>query len=384
MFSGLVGRELLSLCGDRPREQACQRQCGVSYVLFIGLAVRRLALACHALTRAAQRYPRLSGSIENIRSNRSTYFSDFSVSSNFWCRNWRYKDDLAGQLAAIIYGVGSERAYGHVHAPRWQASFAEEKHSTEFAILRCNSPMTFTKNIIPWNVGQPCAAPNGPLTTEQVQHLSEKYGFGFAKIRQLSQELSGVLENDLQLPQPEFGQDRRDRAIKELDRAIKDLEKARVQLNKASAALDKIAISNPLARIGAENPVLTHFKNYSDGKAAIEDFLVFLRGVERNTRSETTDHAAFTYSVSHTDTDKRRVKDVRREIVVTQIFNMWERSGRKLRYTTDPITSERRGELVEFVNDVVIYLTEPATSIDTDTIKKDLDDFKKYQASKNM
>ncbi|SHM80737.1 hypothetical protein SAMN05443432_1213 [Roseovarius litoreus] len=157
-----------------------------------------------------------------------------------------------------------------------------------------------------------------------------------------------------------------------------------MQLNKASAALDKIAISNPLARIGAENPVLTHFKNYSDGKAAIEDFLVFLRGVERNTRSETTDHAAFTYSVSHTDTDKRRVKDVRREIVVTQIFNMWERSGRKLRYTTDPITSERRGELVEFVNDVVIYLTEPATSIDTDTIKKDLDDFKKYQASKNM
>lgn len=384
MFSGLVERELLSLCSDRPREQACQRQCGVSNVLFIGLVVRSFGLACHALTRAGQRPPRLSGSIENIRSNRSTYFSDFFVSSNFCCRNWRRKDDLAGQFAAIICCVGSERAYGHVHAPRRQVSFAEEKHSTEFAILRCGAPMTFTKNIIPWNVGQPCAAPNGPLTTEQVQHLSEKYGFGFAKIRQLSKELSGVLENDLKLPQSEFRQDRRDRAIKELDRAIKDLEKATVQLNKASAALDKIAISNPLARIGAENPVLTHFKNYSDGKAAIEDFLAFLRGVARNIRSETTDHAAFNYSVGHICIDKRRVKDVRREIVVTQIFNMWERSGRKLSYTTDPITSERRGELFEFVNDVVACITEPSTSIDTATIKKDLDDFKKYGASKNM
>lgn len=242
--------------------------------------------------------------------------------------------------------------------------------------------MTFTKDLIPWNIGQPCAAPKGPLTTEQVQNLSEKYGFGFAKIRQLSKELSGVLDEDLHLSQPEFRQDRRDRAIKEIGSVIKDLESAMGKLNKVSAALDEIKISNPLAHVGAENPASTQLKTFSDGKAKIEGFVGFLRGVDRECRAETEDHSVLTYSAIHMGTDMRRVKDVRREIVVTQIFIMWDLSGRNLSYTTDPISSKRGGKLFDFVNDVVACLTEPPTPINTDTLKKDLDDFKNYPASK--
>jgi len=241
--------------------------------------------------------------------------------------------------------------------------------------------MTFTNDRIPWNVGNASAAPRGPLSSEQVQHLSEKYGFGFAKICQLSKDMCGVLQEDLHLSQPEFRQDLRDRALKEMGCAIKDLEKAKTQLDRAAAALEKIRFSNPLAHVGGENPALIHLEKYSDGKAKIEDFLGFLRTVERNCKSEGAVDAVFAFSVSHTDTDKRRVTDVRREIVVTQIFNMWERSGRKLSYTTDPISSKRSGQLFAFVNDVVACLTEPSTPIDTDTLKMDLDAFKKYSAS---
>ena len=242
--------------------------------------------------------------------------------------------------------------------------------------------MTFTKDLIPWNIGQPCAAPKGPLTTEQVQNLSEKYGFGFAKIRQLSRELSGVLDEDLHLSQPEFRQDRRKRAIKEIGGAIKDLESAIGKLNKVSAALGKIKISNPLAHIGAENPALARLETFADGKVQIEGFLEFLRGVERESRAEAGGQSVLTYSVIHMDTDMRRVKDVRREIVVTQIFNLWDRSGLKLSYTTDPTSSERSGQLFAFVNDIVACLTEPSTSIDTDTLKRDLEDFKNYPSTK--
>lgn len=242
--------------------------------------------------------------------------------------------------------------------------------------------MTYTNGRIPWKVGHLCAASKGPLTTEQVERLSEKYSFCFAKIRQLSKDIRGVLAEELHLSQPEFRQGLRDRANKESARSIKDLEKATAQLDKVSEAIDTIKFSNPLGRIGAENPSLSHLEKFSDGKAKIEDFLRFLRVVDRSNQSNDTDRSDFAFRIHHKQIDKRRIKDVRREIVVTQIFNMWERSGRSLSYTTDPISSMRSGQLFDFVNDVVACLTEPSTPIDTDTLKTDLDAFKNYPASK--
>jgi hypothetical protein len=75
--------------------------------------------------------------------------------------------------------------------------------------------------------------------------------------------------------------------------------------------------------------------------------------------------------------DKRRIRDHRRAMVCARIFEVWRSAGRSLSYTTDPLTSERQGRLVDFVNAVVACVSEPSGSLDGETIRKDLDGFKR-------
>ena len=137
--------------------------------------------------------------------------------------------------------------------------------------------MTFTKDKLPWKVGYSFQPEKGPLTNEQVHRLSEKHGFGVAKIRQLSREISSVLKTNLSVSQPQFRQGLRDRGVKELAASIKKLEKAVAEMEKASEAIEKINFSNPLIRMSGSNPASKQLENFSVGKARIEGFLRFLQ-----------------------------------------------------------------------------------------------------------
>jgi len=74
---------------------------------------------------------------------------------------------------------------------------------------------------------------------------------------------------------------------------------------------------------------------------------------------------------------------MRREYVVRSCCYVWEDAGRKVTYTTvshEPGEPQRRGELVEFVNAVVPLVTDPPTTLSVETIRRDIDLFKKLCA----
>lgn len=70
--------------------------------------------------------------------------------------------------------------------------------------------------------------------------------------------------------------------------------------------------------------------------------------------------------------DKRRVSDGRREAVLFSVFVTWGEAGRPLTYTTEPLSSNRVGPLIEFTNAVVRCVTEPSKPLPPRMIQKEL------------
>lgn len=68
--------------------------------------------------------------------------------------------------------------------------------------------------------------------------------------------------------------------------------------------------------------------------------------------------------------DRRNLKDRRRDEVLGEIFQAWVNCGRTITFTTDAITSKRRGELIDFSQAVCLCLTDPPTEIKSETIAK--------------
>lgn len=82
--------------------------------------------------------------------------------------------------------------------------------------------------------------------------------------------------------------------------------------------------------------------------------------------------------------DKRLTTDIRRTIVCVTIFNFWDEAKRKLTYTTAPATSERGGELIDFVNAVVLCMTDPPCRLSGEVIKAGLEVFKSHPDETQM
>ena len=79
--------------------------------------------------------------------------------------------------------------------------------------------------------------------------------------------------------------------------------------------------------------------------------------------------------------DRRTVGDPRRRKILFLLFGFWERAGRPLTITTDPIDNGRRkGLLIDFVNAVVRCITEPAHDLSGETIWMDLKAFRATMA----
>jgi hypothetical protein len=75
--------------------------------------------------------------------------------------------------------------------------------------------------------------------------------------------------------------------------------------------------------------------------------------------------------------DKRGISDLRRTAVLSCLFAFWEREGRTLSVTTDPIDNCRKGQLIEFVNAVVRSVTDPSSELSGDVIRDELKLFKR-------
>jgi hypothetical protein len=80
--------------------------------------------------------------------------------------------------------------------------------------------------------------------------------------------------------------------------------------------------------------------------------------------------------------DKRSASDKRREHVVRSCCYIWEDAGRKVSYTTVSrvkVGTERRGRLVNLINTVARVVTNPPTELPGESIRHDIDRFKKLR-----
>ena len=217
---------------------------------------------------------------------------------------------------------------------------------------------TYTKDTIPWRLRDTRPTSDGALTADQMSLLGQKFGFDPAAMRELSQRVDIGLSKELSMTQLELRPIKIAKGVTELQAAIKALVAAELKLFQAGEKLQYLTIPAP-AELNLESLVSSHRE--------ITQFRKKLEFLER--------HRWVSYI---SNPDKRRTKDVRRCIVCTGIFNVWDEGGRKLSYSTDPETSERGGRLVEFVNAVVECITDPPSRLRGEAIKAELDEFKAW------
>lgn len=206
------------------------------------------------------------------------------------------------------------------------------------------------------------------MSGEQILVLAARFDFTDQAVASLSKALGIALNRELNIlnvGSSEFVDDRERRGQRELEAALRALIAAKKNLAKVLASLEDLRFKNKFAHAGVERPDYRHLAALKHAQTAIDSAKGFLEFAER-------------YRLAiHTGTpDKRRARDIRREIVCFGIFNAWIDAGRKLTFTTDPITSERSGALVEFVNAVVIYITEPPSTLSGESIRTEIDRFK--------
>lgn len=224
---------------------------------------------------------------------------------------------------------------------------------------------TFTKNTVPWKLRPGKPTQNGALTREQISELSEQFGLDFVGLRRLSRKLDMALSEELHITQIEHYSARVERGVRELNAASKELRSVEKKLRKVEDILQNLKFKNMFAHAGVPDSAPRHLEGFSASTQGIREFRAYL------------DMMAREELVAYTGIpDKRRISDLRREIVCVSIFNFWDEAKRKLSYTTAPGTSERGGELFDFVNAIVWCVTEPSCRLSGEVIKAELDAFK--------
>lgn len=224
---------------------------------------------------------------------------------------------------------------------------------------------TETKNTIPWRLRTSRKSRIGALSPEKISELATNFHLDISAFEKLSLNLDIALSPQLHISQPEFRQAKVKKGVQEVYSTIKALHAAEDNIKAAINLLENVDFINPLPIINKNDILDHHFDKIHKSIEHIQDIIKFLDTMAKNNLVMSLDVP-----------DKRRVRDVRREIVCVSIFSFWSEIGRKLTYTTDPVTSRRVGELFEFVNAVVECISEPPSRLNTETIKLELENYK--------
>jgi hypothetical protein len=174
------------------------------------------------------------------------------------------------------------------------------------------------------------------------------------------------LRPELRLAQPDLTIARRKKGQKELARANDLIRSAEGKLLAASKILRDLGFKSDFSHVGMPNPGKGHVRKFKIATQTVTESRNFFESMER-----------FEMVTFVGTPDARKASDVRRTILCVTIFNMWLDVDRELTYTTDPVSSERTGPLIEFVNDVVQCMTEPPSRLSGEAIKRELEDFRR-------
>jgi hypothetical protein len=208
---------------------------------------------------------------------------------------------------------------------------------------------------------------HGALTPDQIASLSDRFDLPEAALQGFAVDLGMALNP----PPPAFGIlpvfMAKEKTLDEFAGLQRDLDRARSALEKACRRFDHIAF-------GGESETHPHRDRNSLVRDAVLEALIKLNEAEQEIR--TIDYPED--KVEHPDF--RTVgprEDVRRRWVLRAIFLFWQSLGRPLGFTTDPITSKRHGELIDFTQAVIRCISDPPGELSAETIVKEISAFKK-------
>lgn len=218
---------------------------------------------------------------------------------------------------------------------------------------------------IPWKVQK--YGVDGPLADAQVNSIAAKFVFEFDDLRKLSGYLGIALhpsQNLISISRSIAAA----RAAKEVQRARKDIETAIKVVNNAILRLE-----------GVQSGSGSHDDAQRLQQAMVLPLKASLRqlSVARSEIEEGLKHPNEVLLIA--PDDKRCLHDRRRELILRALFRFWADAGRNLTFTTDPLTSERRGLLIAFVNAVVVCVTEPPSTLKAETIVAELRKFTRQE-----
>jgi hypothetical protein len=205
------------------------------------------------------------------------------------------------------------------------------------------------------------------LNVEEIKRLAEVFAFPVEAVVALSKDLARALNKTIT---PVFAPLPRKKAIAraqtEMQRTAIDIMMASEALLRGFERLERLDTIQANNRLGAAR-----------FKALQKDYDQVLRTVETLHRklrilTETPDVA-----LDLRPEDKRGISDLRRTAVLSCLFSFWEREGRTLSVTTDPIDNRRKGQLIEFVNAAVRCITDPSSELSGDVIHDELTLYKR-------
>lgn len=215
---------------------------------------------------------------------------------------------------------------------------------------------------VPWKVRK--YGKRGPLADEQINSIAAEFALGVEDLRRLSGSLGLELHpirNLISISRSTAAA----RAAKEVQRARKEVETAIAAVNRAILRLECVQPNPPGGADSAERfqqvmvlPLKASLRQLGAARREINEISKTLQ-------------AALLIAPD----DKRRLHDRRRESVLRAIFHFWANAGRKLTFTTDPLSSERRGPLIDFVNAVVACVTDPPGTLKAETIVAEIRKF---------
>lgn len=196
----------------------------------------------------------------------------------------------------------------------------------------------------------------GPLTDDDVTSLSKMFDMTPQLLSKLSCSLGYTLDPHQNVHVVPISRRTGSR------RAKSDLATSKKQMSGVVARLEEVvARLSTLCPVDSDEQatryecILTKFANiFNDLKEA-----------ELELTALTLNPAGF---IKMEPEDRRVLFDRRRRGVLRNIFQTWVDAGRKVTFTTDPITSDRRGQLIDFAQCVVEYVTEPSTKLKAEAI----------------
>ena len=187
-----------------------------------------------------------------------------------------------------------------------------------------------TKLEINWKLDAHSIA--GALNQNQIDSLAAQFDFDTRQLAALSVTLGRLLHPDFHITGIAEPVAKLVRGPKELEKGLSKLRSAEKSLTDALAHFDQVRMVDPHGRYGSENPFVT-FRHLLH--AALRDVQRIHQIFRKN---------AVTRTVVFDGTpDRRMVRDERRWSVCRAVFDFWIMTGRKLTFTTDPETGERRG-----------------------------------------